>query len=42
MLDLDAIYRKVDHPLMIDRFKEREVWGLGPVKCNRVRWYEKF
>lgn len=42
MLDLDAIYNKVDHPLMIDRFKEREVWGLGPIKCNRVRWYEAF
>lgn len=42
LLDLDAIYNKVDHPLMIDRFKEREVWGLGPVKCNRVRWYEAF
>lgn len=42
MLDLDAIYNKVDHPLMINRFKEREVWGLGPIKCNRVRWYESF
>ena len=42
MLDLDAIYNKVDHPLMIDRFMEREIWGLGPIKCNRVRWYEAF
>lgn len=42
MLDLDAIYNKVDHPLMINRFKEREVWGLGSIKCNRVRWYESF
>ena len=42
MLDLDAIYKKVDHPLMIDRYKEREVWGLGPINCNRVRWYESF
>lgn len=42
LLDLDAIYNKVDHPLMIDRFKEREVWGLGPIQCNRVRWYEAF
>jgi hypothetical protein len=42
MLDVDAIYKKVDHPLMIDRYKEREVWGLGPIKCSRVAWYEDY
>lgn len=42
LLDITPIYRKVDHPLMAKRSMEKEVWGLGPIKCNRVRWYERF
>lgn len=42
LLDIAPIYNKVDHPLMAKRSMEREVWGLGPVRCNRVRWYERF
>jgi hypothetical protein len=42
LLDITPIYTKVDNPLMMKRSMEKEVWGLGPIACNRVRWYERF
>lgn len=42
MLDLDPIYKKVDHPVMATRWMESEVLGLGSIKAIEVKWYQNF